>query len=274
MPHSYIWHASFIYVTRLIHMWHASFIYVTWLIHICDMTHSYMWHASFIYVTCLIHMRHASFIYVTCLIHTCDTTHSYATCLIHICDMPHSYMWHAYWTYATKPVWKHLHGKHRTNMALFSFLQRHFRRADAAEVHVKLKRFSKVSSLLHLLCEITIELTFENSFLVHVAISFWSGLQCVSVCCSVLQCVAVCTLLFCAHLCLQHTATHRSTRYTLPFVCVVVCCSVLQCVPECCSMYLALLQPPLPATRISTWHTWPSVGCSLWQCIAVYCSVL
>jgi len=60
MPHSYVWHASFICVTCLIHT--------------CDMPHSYVWHASFIYVTWLIHM--------------CDAPHL-NTCR----DMPHLYVW-------------------------------------------------------------------------------------------------------------------------------------------------------------------------------------
>jgi len=74
MPHSYVWHASFICVTCLIHMcdmphsyvWHALFICVTCLIHMCDMPHSYVWHEG---CTCV---WHASSICVTCLIHMCD----------------------------------------------------------------------------------------------------------------------------------------------------------------------------------------------------------
>jgi len=44
--------------------------------------------------------------------------------------------------------------------------------------------------------------------------------QCVAVCCSVLQCVAVC----------EHTMTHDDSMSQ----CVAVCCSVLQCVAVCC----------------------------------------
>jgi len=76
----YTWDMTHSYV------WHASFICVTWLIHMCDLTDSYVWHDSFMRVTWLIHM--------------CDTTHSYVwhaswripireTRLIHMCDMPH-----------------------------------------------------------------------------------------------------------------------------------------------------------------------------------------
>jgi len=96
---SFVWHASFIRVTWLIHtcdmpnlslrhttdsyIWHGPFIFVTWLMHTCDMTHSYVWHDSFIFVTWLIHtcdmthsyLWHGSFIRVTWLIHTCEMTH-------------------------------------------------------------------------------------------------------------------------------------------------------------------------------------------------------
>jgi len=55
---------------------------VTWLFHIRDMTLSYMWHDSFIYVTRLFHIRdttlsymwHDSFIYVTWLFLRCNIT--------------------------------------------------------------------------------------------------------------------------------------------------------------------------------------------------------
>jgi len=77
-----VWHDAFIRVTRLsnmcvvnnLHVWHdrvtrtsvwrsvrgymwcASFILATWLIHMCDVTHSYVWHDSFICMTWLIYM--------------------------------------------------------------------------------------------------------------------------------------------------------------------------------------------------------------------------
>jgi len=93
VPHSIVWHDSFIYVTRLLHMcetthlyvWHDSFICVTWLIHMCAMTHSYAWHDSFTRTCDMPHSHtyvwHASF------------THVRVTCLIHTrtCDMPHSH---------------------------------------------------------------------------------------------------------------------------------------------------------------------------------------
>jgi len=48
VTHSYVWHDSFMCMTRLIRMrdvthsrlWHDSFMCVTWLFHACDLTHS------------------------------------------------------------------------------------------------------------------------------------------------------------------------------------------------------------------------------------------
>ena len=79
MTHSYVWHDSFICVTRLINMcdmtrsyvWHDSFICVTWLIHMCDMTDSYVRHDSFICVKWLIHMCGITQSTMPCM---CDTT--------------------------------------------------------------------------------------------------------------------------------------------------------------------------------------------------------
>ena len=70
-----------------------------------------------------------------------------------------------------------------------------------------------------------------------------SVLQCVSVCCSVLQCG-------------DRGRTH---------FCVAVCCSVLQCVAVCCSV----LQCVLHYVAVCC-----SMCCSTLQCVAVCCSVL
>jgi len=109
MPHSYLWHASFIRVTWLIHtcdmpysyLWRALFVRVTCLIHTGDMIYSYVWRTASIRVTWLIHICthtprieqgttdytwHDSFICVTRLIDICDTW------LIHTCDVTHSYI--------------------------------------------------------------------------------------------------------------------------------------------------------------------------------------
>jgi len=65
----------------------------------------------------------------------------------------------------------------------------------------------------------------------------YSVLQCVTVCCSVLQCVEQCVLVH--------------VRRLLGITCVAVCCSALQCVVAC-----------------------DAVCCSVLQCVAVCCSVL
>ena len=63
-------------------------------------------------------------------------------------------------------------------------------------------------------------------------------LQCVAVCCSVLQYVAVrCSVLQCVAVCcsvLQYVAVHTQTQGARD-LCVAVCCSVSQCVAVCCS---------------------------------------
>jgi len=111
--HSYMWHVSFIHVTRLIHtcdakdsfltfamcrctmthwfMWHDWFAHVTWLFRTCDMTHSYMWHVLSVHVTCLIH--------------TCDMSHSYTwrDWFIHV---THSYMWNDSFIHVTWLIFK------------------------------------------------------------------------------------------------------------------------------------------------------------------------
>ena len=63
MTRSYVWHDSFICVTRLVHM--------------CDMTHSYVWHDSFISVTCLTPLCLDPLVR--------DITHLYASWLTHMC---------------------------------------------------------------------------------------------------------------------------------------------------------------------------------------------
>jgi len=125
MTHSYVWHDSFLHLTRLIvtsdmthwYEWHDSFKWVTWLILTCGMTQSYVWHNSCLCVTWLFIMCgmihpcvwHDSSLCVTWLILTCDMTESYmwqehryawhdsflrVMLLIFICDMTHSNVWH------------------------------------------------------------------------------------------------------------------------------------------------------------------------------------
>jgi len=70
-----------------------------------------------------------------------------------------------------------------------------------------------------------------------------SVLQCVAVCCSMLQYVAVlpCVAVCCRRLIdfalqSQHTATNCITLQRSALQCDTVCCNVLQCVAMCCSV--------------------------------------
>jgi len=81
-------------------------------------------------------------------------------------------------------------------------------------------------------------------------------LQCVAVCCRVLQCSVVCrsVLQYVAVCCsvLQCVAVCYSVLY-----CVAVWCNVLQCIAVCCGV--------LPCA---------TVCCRVFSCVAVFCSVL
>jgi len=81
-------------------------------------------------------------------------------------------------------------------------------------------------------------------------------LQCVAVCCSVLQYVAVCCVAVCDKRTKFHLRfiTERSLiRYSV-LQCVAVCCSVLQCVAVCCSVLQCV-----------------AVCCSMLQCVVLQC---
>ena len=108
-------------------------------------------------------------------------------------------------------------------------------------------------------------------------------LQCVAVCCSILQCVPfgrlhtfgrlhikkrLCILAPCtqtaASLFSDFLHTHRgisanfgASARPINHMAVLVCCSVLQCVAVCCSVLQCV-----------------AVCCSALQCVIVYCSVL
>jgi len=139
---------------------------------------------------------------------------------------------------------------------------------------------------------------------------FWC-LQCVAVCCSVLQCVAVvsvlCSVLPCAAVCCSDyrvwlcVAVHSRV---LPCVAVygsvlryvAVCCIVIHCVAVCCSVmqFIALCCRVLCTATLITCcsvlqyvaerppfrHAWQAclqsvtVRCSALQCVAMCCSVL
>jgi len=75
----------------------------------------------------------------------------------------------------------------------------------------------------------------NDELLLQYTVLCCSESQCVAMCCSVLQCVAVCC-----------TVLH----------CVALCCSVLQCIAVCCSVLQCV-----------------AVCCSELQCVAVCCSM-
>jgi len=109
-------------------------------------------------------------------------------------------------------------------------------------------------------------------------------LQCVAMCCIVLQCVA---------------DTCRKPIYSV-LQCVAVCCSVLQCVAVCCSvLQIPSGSPSTSAARTQFWTSNPlsslsscassftgcideiplndtcmAVCCNVLQCVAMCCSVL
>ena len=90
-------------------------------------------------------------------------------------------------------------------------------------------------------------------------------MQCVAVCCSVLQCVAV----------------KKSIKRLFCWAAVAVSCSVLPCVAVCCSVLQR--DPQLRSTSMATSVALHREGrvlqcvavcCSVLQCVAVCCSVL
>ena len=101
-------------------------------------------------------------------------------------------------------------------------------------------------------------------------------MQCVAVCCSVLQCAAVNSL--------QHSAIHCIAVICSDLQCVAVCrthlsqlcCSVLQCVAVCCSKFTAtncntLCCSDLQCVAVCRTHL-AQLSCSVMQCVAVCCS--
>jgi len=118
-----------------------------------DMTHSYVWHDSFIDMTHS-YVRHDAFM--------CDMTHSYArhdaficvTWLIHMCDMIH---WHVQNDAFTCVTWLiHMCDMtHRFKGVVFDDC------TAAAGLTAQVK-FLKSRSILNLLFQMTIKLTFEK----------------------------------------------------------------------------------------------------------------
>ena len=89
-------------------------------------------------------------------------------------------------------------------------------------------------------------------------------LQCVAVCCSVLQCVAVIL---------------RNVKYISQFFSmkhILVCCSVLQCVAVCCSVLQCVAVILRNVNYFSQFFSMKHIlmCCSVLQCVAVCCSVL
>jgi len=173
MPHSYVWH--------------ASFICVTWLIYVCDMPHSYVWHAPFICVMLLTHMR--------------DGTQSHVW---HDSFMCETWLWLQF-----ANDWSVMNLKQRLNVSLISLcvavccsvLQ-------CVAVCCSVLQCVAVccNELGH---RLNVSLIVALSLPVAVC---HSALQCVPVCCSVLQFVAVYVAMYCGvlpHLSLTHTHKYR-----------------------------------------------------------------
>ena len=92
-------------------------------------------------------------------------------------------------------------------------------------------------------------------------------LQCVAVCCSVLQCVTNSQIHMNIHI---YTITkilfHEETAHFMQHKqCVAVCCSVLQCVAVCHELTVSYGNSPIHAAQ--------AVCCSVLQCVAAVCSV-
>ena len=122
-------------------------------------------------------------------------------------------------------------------------------------------------------------------------------LQCVAVCYSVLQRVAMC----CRHHAPVKEERKAGAKKKMPsesimphikasarellstcvaaccsvLQCVAVCCSVLQCVAVCCSVLESeSIMPQINASARRLLSTCVAVCCRVLQCVAVYCSVL
>jgi len=118
-------------------------------------------------------------------------------------------------------------------------------------------------------------------------------LQCVAMCCSVLQCVAAlpCSIVGGP----RETRDSQTTWRILQWVgvccsvlqCVAVCCSVLQCAAVCCNLYVVVsqegherlvIQKHLHVFELDVadrkFHLYNAVRCSVVQCVAVRRSVL
>ena len=201
---SYLWHLSFIRVTRLIHIrgsthlhvWHDSFTCATWRIHICDMTHScgmthsYVWHDLSIHSQptpalsrCMNESCH-TYEWVMSRIWMSRVTHMNESCHTRECVTSHKWMSHVT----------------HTNESCHTY--------ESVMSHIWMSHATHMNETCH-----TYEWVMSN-IISHVAsLAGYGGggivLQCAAVCCIVSQCAALC----------------RSVLQ-----CAAVCCSVLQCV--------------------------------------------
>jgi len=101
-------------------------------------------------------------------------------------------------------------------------------------------------------------------------------LQCVAVCCSVVQCGAVCcTVLQCVAvycIALDDDTNEEDEVCCSALHCGAVCCSVVQCVALCCSV-LQCVAVCCSVLHCVGWRYEPG-GRSVLQCVALWCSVL
>jgi len=112
---------------------------------------------------------------------------------------------------------------------------------------------------------------------VAVCCSMLQCVQCVAVCCSMLQCVAVCcSMLQCVQcvavsMCCYCVSQPNLRLWVLHvwYKCVAVCCSVLQYVavcPVCCSVYMLLLCQSAKRACVGVARV-VQVCCSVLQCV-------
>jgi len=129
VAHSYVWHRSIIY------MWHDSFICVAWQMYMCDTSQSYMWHDSFICVTrlswgmymCDVTLTGSAEVRKVCQTRWVDSF-TCTTWLIHMCDTTHPYMWHDSIIHVTWLI-------HTYDMA-YSYTWRHFFKYVTWLIHI------------------------------------------------------------------------------------------------------------------------------------------
>jgi len=111
MTHSYVWEDSFVYIWGVWKasdlgmpsqfLWHDKSIFLTWPIYVSDMTHQYDWHDSSMCLTWRIH-------------YMCEMAHSRirgvggkllnSVFRVSTCDITHLYVWHDAFRRVTWPI--------------------------------------------------------------------------------------------------------------------------------------------------------------------------